>query len=73
MNQFQRTDCGMMVAANHLTSETYHEDMPSHNQGGLGGRKQNLSHCEPSDSDVQHALRCSKANTSELMLKKNHA
>ena len=53
MNQFQRTDCGMMAAANHLTSETYHEDMPSHTQGGLGGRKQNLSHCEPSDSDVQ--------------------
>ena len=53
MNQFRRTDCCTMVSANHLTSETYLEDMPSHTQGGLGGRKQNFSHCEPSDLDDQ--------------------
>ena len=34
--------------------------------GGLGGRKQNFSHCEPSDSEVQHVLCRSTANTTEL-------
>ena len=38
----------------------------THPLGGLGGRKQNFSHCEPSDSDVQHVLCRSTANTTEL-------
>ena len=60
MNQFQRTACGAMVAANHLMSETYHKDMPLHAQGGLGGRKQNLSPASRVTRMFNHALWFSK-------------
>ena len=34
--------------------------------GWVGREKTKFSHCEPSDSDVQHVLRRSTTNTTEL-------